>query len=206
MGYKRERLGRKIVRAARGGERYRDIHVFIGGTGAVGGTALLHMISMYDEMMAVTAPADADVPVLIATGRGPDDIRAFTSRLFRYLESLHGAERRPRRVASGYMTHSGIYVRLQRFQLAALPGLEDIRLHAAAERPAFVRRFLDGLEPPAGAAAGAGLGRLLATVRAIRPVSDYLSRYWAKHFKDRPERRYRSVVIGIPIPSMLAYH
>lgn len=204
MGYKKERLGQKLVRAARSGERYRDTHVFIGGTGAVGGTALLHMISMYEEMMAVHPPADDHVPVLIATGRGPDDIRAFTSRLFRYIESLHGAERRPRRVASGYMTHSGIFVGLQRFQLAALPGLDEIRQLSIEERPAFVRRFLDGLPAPASGADNP-FARLLATVRGIRPVASYLAAYRERHMRDA-SRKLRSVVIGIPIPSLLAYH
>lgn len=35
QSYKRHRLGTKLVRAAKSEERYRDIHVFIGGTGAV---------------------------------------------------------------------------------------------------------------------------------------------------------------------------
>src|SRR6185503_10395043 len=112
MAYKKERLGRKILDAARSGERYRDIHVFIGGTGAVGGTALLHMLSMYEEMMTIREPDPDHVPMLVATGRGAADIQAFTARLFRFVESRHGAEKRPRRVASGYLTHSGIFVAL----------------------------------------------------------------------------------------------
>ena len=139
MGYKKERLGKKILRASRSGERYRDIHVFIGGTGAVGGTALLHMVSMYEEMMSIRAPETDDVPILVATGRGPGDIQAFTQRLFRFVESRHGTAKRPKRVASGYLTHSGIFVALQRFQLTALPGLSDIQKRPIDERPAFLR-------------------------------------------------------------------
>jgi hypothetical protein len=69
MNYKRERLGTKLLRAARAEERYRDVHVFIGGTGAVGGTALLQMLSMYEEMMSIQPPEPDDVPILVTTGR-----------------------------------------------------------------------------------------------------------------------------------------
>jgi hypothetical protein len=205
MGYKKERLGRKVVRAAREGERYRDIHVFIGGTGAVGGTALLHMVSMYEEMMSISPPEPDHVPVLVATGRGPDDIRAFTSRLFRYVESRHGAEKRPRRVASGFLTHSGIFVALQRFELSVLPEVHGIRQLPAPERPALLERFLAELgAPPDGP--DTPFNRLLTAVRQTRPTTTFLAKYQAKHYGGAEPRPFRSVVIGIPIPSFLAYH
>src|SRR5206468_6262430 len=98
MGAKKERLGPRLAEAARSGERYRDAHMFLGGTGAVGGTALLQMLSMYEEMLAISAPAPDDVPVLVATGTTAAEIQAFTRRLFRFVESRHGADRLPERV------------------------------------------------------------------------------------------------------------
>src|SRR5437660_12794310 len=56
MGFKKERLGPRLVAAARSGERYRDAHMFLGGTGAVGGTALLQLLSLYEEMFAIEPP------------------------------------------------------------------------------------------------------------------------------------------------------
>lgn len=180
MNYKKQRLGTKLLRAARAGDRYRDLHVFIGGTGAVGGTALLQMISMYEEMMSVRAPAHDDVPILVTTGRTAEELHAFTRRLFRFTESRHGVEKHPRRVASGYLTRSGIFVALERFQLNPLPDSFD-----AAAYP------LDALAP---------------AISAHRPISAFLKSYQSKHFKGSEPARFRSVVIGIPIPSLLAYH
>src|SRR6476620_11393107 len=112
VGFQHERLGPRLVAAARSGERYRDVHVFLGGTGAVGGTALLQMLSMYEEMFAMKAPGPDDVPVLMATGTSPDEIAAFTKRLFRFVESRQGGDRLPTRVRNGYLTSSGVFVAL----------------------------------------------------------------------------------------------
>jgi hypothetical protein len=201
MNHKKQRLGAKLVRAARDEETYRGIHVFIGGTGAVGGTALLQMLSMYEEMMSIHPPNEGDVPILVTTGRNAEDLHAFTRRLFRFVESRHGASKRPLRVASGYITHSGIFVALERFQLTVLPGLEDIHKVSADERPAFVREFLSQF--------GSSLHPFDALMRAItstRPLSTFLKSYQSKHFKDSEPARFSSVTIGIPIPSQVAYH
>src|SRR5438132_4822071 len=123
MGAKKERLGPRLVEAARSQERYRDAHMFLGGTGAVGGTAVLQMLSMYEEMFAIALPEPDDVPVLVATGTTAEEIQAFTRRLFRFVESRHGPERLPTKIRRGYLTHSGVFVALERFQVAALPGL-----------------------------------------------------------------------------------
>jgi hypothetical protein len=180
MAYKKQRLGTKLLRAARAGDRYRDIHIFIGGTGAVGGTALFQMISMYEEMMSIRAPEPDDVPILVTTGRTAGELHAFTRRFFRFMESRHGAEKRPRRVASGYLTRSGIFVALERFQLTPLPD------------------SVKGGDLP--------FGELASSIRAARSISTFLKSYQAKHFRGAEPTRFRSVVIGVPIPSLLAYH
>src|SRR5436190_20295681 len=112
MGFKKERLGPRLVEAARSGERYADAHMFLGGTGAVGGTAVLQMLSLYEEMFAISPPDPDDVPVIVATGTSADDIQAFTRRLFRFVESRHGRDLIPTRIRQGYLTHSGVFVTL----------------------------------------------------------------------------------------------
>lgn len=201
MSYKKQRLGEKLLRAARSAEAYRDIHVFIGGTGAVGGTALLHMLSLYEEMISINPPHSDDVPILVTTGRSAGDLQAFTRRLFRFIESRYGASHRPVRVASGYLTRSGVFVALERFQLTILPDLENINNVPAKERPSFVHEYLSrlgGSLPPFEA--------LMEAVSAARPISSFLRCYQSKHFKDDEPHTFKSVTIGIPMSSLLAYH
>jgi hypothetical protein len=201
MNYKKQRLGTKLLRAARTEQRYRDIHVFIGGTGAIGGTALLQMLSMYEEMMSVQVPKADDVPILVTTGRAPEELHAFTRRLFRFIESREGLSKHPKRVASGYLTRSGIFIALERFQLSALPGLEEMRNIPESEQPQFAREFLSKLSGESYP-----VDNLIQAIAAHRPISTFLKSYQSKHFKEMEPVPFRSVIIGIPIPSLMAYH
>ncbi|HEV7667368.1 MAG TPA: hypothetical protein VGS22_02510 [Thermoanaerobaculia bacterium] len=202
--YKKQRLGPRLVEAARSGARWRDLHAIIGGTGAVGGTALLQMLSMYEEMMTMATPGADDVPILLATGLGRDDIRAFTRRLFRTLETRHGVERHPRKIGAGYLTASGVFVAFERFRLTALPGLGAIQDVPADQRRAFVRTFIKGLATGGGRAP---IATLLAAIGKARPVATFLRGYLDKHFEGQEAPgRFRSVILGIPIPSLIAYH
>ncbi len=201
--YKKQRLGPRLAQAARSGERWRDLHAIIGGTGAVGGTALLQMLSMYEEMMTVATPGADDVPILLATGLGRDDIRAFTRRLFRYVETRHGEALHPRKVGSGYLTASGVFVAFERFRLNVLPGLGAIQEVAIDERRAFVHSFIEKLAPGGGQKP---IATLLEAIGAARPVATFLRGYLEKHFEGQAMGRFRSVTLGIPIPSLIAYH
>jgi hypothetical protein len=199
VGFKKERLGPRLVEAARSGERYRDVHVFLGGTGAVGGTALLQMLSMYEEMFAVAPPGPDDVPILVATGTSRDDIASFTRRLFRLTESKYGPDRLPMRVRSGYLTASGVFLALERFAVAPLPGSEGIATAPPDERPGAVRAFLAQL----GAEGAPAFDVLHDAIGRLRPFTSFLEGYRRDHLQDRP--RYRSILLGIPIPSLIAY-
>jgi hypothetical protein len=206
MGFKKERLGSRLLEAARSGDRSSDAHLFLGGTGAVGGTAVLQMLSLYEEMFSMRAPAPDDVPVLVATGTTADELAAFTRRLFRFVESRHGAEKVPQRVRDGYLTHSGVFVALERFDVAPLPDLSRIGQIPPEERSSVVEEFLRSIGSGPGEPPEAVVAALLDAVSAIRPFSDFLNRYRADHLQELGIPRFRSVVVGIPIPSLVAYH
>src|SRR5688500_11800090 len=105
MRFKKSRFGPRLVEAARSGRHYRDVHVFIGGTGAVGGAAALQTVSMLEEMMSVQAPSSpADVPVLIVTGRSDEEVRSFESRLRRFTRTRWGAGAAPRPFKEGFLS------------------------------------------------------------------------------------------------------
>jgi len=206
MGFKKQRLGPALVAAARGGQRYRDVHVFFGGTGAVGGTGLLEMIDMYEEMMSIQPAGDDDVPVLVATGVTRDEIRTFTQRLFRWTEARHGRDKLPRRVRNGYLTHSGIFVALERFKVVPLPELGAILDVPPAERRGQVGAYLATLGTRLDAPAEETVAALARAISAAHPFADFLSAYRRGPLAARGVERYRSVVLGIPLPSLIAYH
>jgi hypothetical protein len=206
VGFTKERLGPRLAAAACSAERYLDVHVVLGGTGAVGGTAVLQLLSLYEEMFGIHAPAPDEVPIVVATGTTSNEIEAFTRRLFRFVESRHGRDRLPTRVRSGYLTHSGVFVALERFEVSALPGLARLGLTPPEEREAVVRRFLDSLGAPAGSTPDVAFDALAEAVSGARPLRRFLESYRADHLEALGRPRYRSVVVGIPIPSLIAYH
>jgi hypothetical protein len=180
--------------------------MFLGGTGAVGGTAVLQMLSMYEEMFAIHPPEADDVPVLAATGTSSDEISAFTRRLFRFVESRQGADRLPVRVRNGYLTSGGVFVALERFEVTALPMLRQVAHRPLDERAEAVAAFLRGMGLSAGAGGREVLERLRSEISSARPFRSYLTGYLGSTLQSRGIERYRSVVVGIPIPSLIAYH
>ena len=58
MRFKNSRFGPRLVEAARAARHYPDVHDFIGGTGADGGSAAQQMVEMLEEKMVGRAPPE----------------------------------------------------------------------------------------------------------------------------------------------------
>jgi hypothetical protein len=205
MPFKKSRFGPRLVAAARSGEHYRDVHVFIGGTGAVGGAAALQMVAMLEEMMTVRPPdTPDDVPVLIVTGRTDDEVRSFESRLKRTTRTRWGAGVAPRHFEHGFLSPGGVYIAVSKFELKPIPGLEIVTDADIHHRAGAVDEFLKL----------AGLTRqmkqdqiadgLMTYVRASRPITSYLEDRLAR-LRDYGPKPFRSVLLGFPLPSIIAY-
>lgn len=205
MRFKKSRFGPRLAAAARSGAHYRDVHVFIGGTGAVGGAAALQMVAMLEEMMSIQPPASADdVPVLIITGRSDDEVHSFESRFKRYTRTRWGAGVAPRHFEHGFLSPGGVYVAVSKFELKPIPGLEIVTDADVHTRAAAVDEFLR----IAGADRSmphAEIGdALMRHVRASRPITGFLQDRLTR-LRDYGERPYRSVLLGFPLPSILTY-
>ncbi len=205
MRFKKSRFGPRLVAAARAGAHYRDVHVFIGGTGAVGGSSALQMVEMLEEMMTVQPPASPeDVPVLIVTGRSDDELRSFESRLKRITRTRWGAAASLRHFEQGFLTPGGVCVDVSKFELRPIPGLEIVTDADHLHRDAAVDEFL------LLAGAGRSLSQeaigdaLLRYVRASRPITSFLEDRLLR-LRDYGARPFRSVLLGFPLPSILAY-
>ncbi|HJQ35546.1 MAG TPA: hypothetical protein VKB93_00260 [Thermoanaerobaculia bacterium] len=199
MLFKKSRFGPRLVAAAREGARYRDVHVFIGGTGAVGGAAALQMVAMFEEMMTIAPPASPDdVPVLIVTGRSDDEVHTFESRLKRFTRSRWGAGTTPRHFEHGFLTPGGVYVAVSKFDLKPVPGLEIVTDAAIDSRASAVDEFLK-------LANVSNPEQLVEYVRATRPVTSFLEDRKVR-LRDYGDKPFRSVLLGFPLPTILSYH
>ena len=205
MLFKKNRFGPRLVAAARSERHYRDVHVFIGGTGAVGGAAALQMVSMLEEMMTVQPPASTgDVPVLIVTGRSDEEVASFESRLRRFTRTRWGAGVSPRPYRQGFLSPGGVHVAVMRFELKPVPGLEVVTDADVGSRAAAVDEFLRIAGVDRGSAPGE-IGRsLMDYVRSSRPITGFLEQQLTS-LGDYGARPYRSVLLGFPLPSILAY-
>ena len=205
MRFKKSRFGPRLVAAARSGGHYRDVHVLIGGTGAVGGAAALQMVAMLEEMMTIHPPASVDdVPVLIVTGRTDDEVHSFESRLKRTTRTRWGAGVAPRHFEHGFLSPGGVYVAVSKFELKPIPGLEIVTDADIHHRAAAVDEFLKvaGLdrEMPSDAVAEG----LMKYVKASRPITSYLQDRLTR-LRDYGPKPFRSVLLGFPLPSIIAY-
>ncbi len=205
MRFKKSRFGPRLVEAARSGLHYRDVHVLIGGTGAVGGAAAMQMVAMLEEMMTIEPPPSLDdVPVLIVTGRSDDEVRSFESRFKRYTRTRWGAGTAPRHFEHGFLSPGGVYVAVSKFELKPVPGLEIVTDADFQSRTAAVDEFLrvagvnrSGTPDEVGEA-------LMRYVRASRPITSFLEDRLSR-LRDYGPKPYRSVILGFPLPSILAY-
>jgi hypothetical protein len=205
MRFKKSRFGPRLAAAAHAGDHYRDVHVFIGGTGAVGGAAALQMVAMFEEMMTMRPPASLDdVPVLIVTGRSDDEMHSFESRFKRYTRTRWGADAVPRHFEHGFLSPGGVYVAVSKFELKPVPGLEIVTDADRASRGAAVDEFL-ALAGTSRAQSQQEIGEaLLRYVRASRPVTSFLEDRLLR-LRDYGSKPFRSVLLGFPLPSILAY-
>jgi len=205
MRFKKSRFGPRLVSAARSGDHHRDVHVFVGGTGAVGGAAVLQMLAMFEEMFAIAPPRDPnDVPVLLVTGRGKEDIDAFVGRLVKFTQSRWGNDAKPRRFESGYLTPGGIYIAISPFQLKPVPGLELVTEADPVQRDAAVDQFLAIANANRAMSTTEIESALVKHVRDAHPITSFLTERQMR-LRDYGPKPFRSILLGFPLPSILAY-
>ncbi len=207
--YKPPRFGPQLLTRASTPAFLDQTHVVFGGTGAVGGAAVLELIGMLEEARAHLArrgACDLPSPCLVVTGRTKQELRHFTRLLFDLQQRDHGQT--PTQLqGEGYRTAGGVVVELSTFGVdPALPDVSGFAQKDEAGRRAAAERFLEraGLtltESPAADKAAALEAALRAGVG--RPFSAFLRQYREQH--GRPAGRFRSVIVSIPLASLAAY-
>lgn len=211
MGFKHQRLSDRL-RTAPVRELYRGAHVFFGGTGAVGGTAVVKSLDLLEELMCIHPPRPDEVPVLVATGRTSKERGDFIERVERLLSARAGKPVKLGKTDHGrpfagektdiFLTPSGVAIAVAPFAISPLPGLSRLARHKDA--PAGeVRAIL--AEAGIGGGGEPVLDALARTVEAGRAFGAFLQEFRAVHDTLELPPLYSSVLVGIPIPSLIAY-
>jgi hypothetical protein len=189
------------------------VHVIFGGTGAVGGSTVLHLMSLFEEAAARSPIGRAMLgagrrPRVVVTGRSRGEVRQFTSGLFGIQQRDWG--RVPERLPGvGYRTVGGVEVELH--VLAVDPSVPELAGFAAkgerARREAVAALAAQyGLDAGAPAEERAALLARAVVERAGAPFTGFLLDY-----RDRGrglpagQERFQAVVVGIPLASLASY-
>lgn len=207
MPFKKLRLGPELVRQASREALFRQAHAVIGGTGAVGGAAVLELVAMFEEALRFRRGGGPVEPRVVVTGRSHHDLHQFTRVFYQVQERDHG--RPPDRLEGrGYRSVGGVLVELVSLAVdPSLPGLESFsRLDRERQREAITAFLASGglttEAPPEEQAEW--LERALAE-RVVRPFSAFLESYRAERGLPDGGERFRSVIVGIPLASLAAY-
>jgi hypothetical protein len=191
--FKHETLFEKIKQLSGVHEEFDQVHVIFGGTGAVGGQALIELVELYELMIRLKGPGKRHRPRIIATGYSAKEIDDFAEKLNTIFQktrkSGHGFEVVKHENSNAYLTLervSGIV--LEFYQFDASPKL-TVNLSDVVDESATVEKNLDALR--------ASFDKL------ERPFTNFLTQHILTG--KLSGQKVRSVISGIPIPSVAAY-
>ncbi|MEM0996956.1 MAG: hypothetical protein AAGN35_07750 [Bacteroidota bacterium] len=191
--FKHEALSEKIKQLSAIHDEFDQIHVIFGGTGAVGGQALIELLELYEYMIRRKGPDQQHRPRIIATGYATAEIEDFVGKLKALFKKTRRKSRDFTQIKpAGSTAHlvlrrpSGVI--LEFYQFDASPklqvNLDDVISADAtiADNVAALSKAFDQLE---------------------RPFTNFLTQHILKD--NLAGQKVRSVVSGIPIPSVAAY-
>ena len=202
MGSKHQRLSDRLL-SAPAHELFRGAYVYFGGTGAVGGTAVIKTLDLLEELMCLDPPRPDEVPVLVATGRTAKERGDFIDRVQRLLSSRAGSEVRLVRTADGFLTPSGVLIHVVPFDISPLPVLAGMLEKPEEERRGFAAAALatEGVE-----VGGTDfLPSLLRYVENGRTFRNFVERFTRARAAAGHPPRFDAALVAIPIPSLIAY-
>jgi hypothetical protein len=207
MDYKRMRASH--FRALERESVFSDVHVIIGGTGAVGGTTAFHLEGLYEELKEKKEPPAGKMPEIVITGLTKNEIRKFTSRIFQYCEMKYGKDKEPVPFEKkGYITPSGIFFDLRLLSVKPeIPDLADLSKKTKRERTEMIETFLQSHGLTSGDPVEKKTDLLKNTIREKlqKPFTGFLESY--KKERELPDDfKFQSVIVGIPLASVCAYH
>ena len=202
--FKTARFGPALLEASGQPGFFDQIHVIFGGTGAVGGATALRLLDCFEETLRFRKPEGHKLRIVI-TGLKRGDIRDFTTRLFHIHNRENGAY--PKMIKGiGCRTQSGILVRMETFSVE--PAIAEVNQGARVGYGKAADSFLTRTGLHGDAAVDAKYQALRNAIGEIDvgPFTRFLQSLRDDSAFMDPNERFRSVVVGIPLPSVATYH
>lgn len=207
MRFKKSRLGPRLIREAADPAFFDQVHVIFGGSGAVGGATAIQLISLFEEAAARKQESTKGNPRIVITARSKQELRQFTSTLFKLQQRDHGKLPSPLNNI-GYITVKGIIVELNTLAIDPdIPELSGLSVIGEAERQEAIRKFL---ETEAISTDTPLQDKVRAVKSAIqervgRPFSDFLLRYREERGLPQSQTHFQSAIVAIPLASIASY-
>jgi len=102
--------------------RLADVHLLIGGTGAVGGATLMKMLRVYGDLRRMHRVDDhVPGPVIVATGHDQKELDRFRTYIYDIAISENGSH--PTRSGNTLRMPNGALIELHAFKFEVLAGL-----------------------------------------------------------------------------------
>lgn len=207
MQFKKTRLGAQLLEEAGKPDFFNQVHVVFGGSGAVGGATVIHLISFFEEAMRLYPELVEYPPYIIVTANSKQEIRQFTSILFRLHKRDHGSNPIPFSDI-GYRTVKGVVIELQVFTVNPnMPELKDFSIASKSERQTAIDEFLKqgGLDLNSTIEQKISLLRRAIQERLGQPFTEFLMACKNRFMDERILTRFRSVTVSIPLASVASY-
>jgi len=202
LRFKQLRFGPMLYEAAQNARFFDQAHVIFGGTGAVGGSTALRILSFYDAAVRYGHRPEDNIFHLAVTGLRERDLDDFTQRLThthqrRFGKPIESIGDRRFRTANNAIIHLAIF--------SVQASMPELVMFQQGEERAAVTRFLE--------AHGLTLGDPAheALINAIRAqgkgaFTRFLETFRDTHLGSDRLNRFSSVSVGIPLPSVATYH
>lgn len=191
--FKHEALSEKIKELLRVNDEFHQVHVIFGGTGAVGGQGLIELVELYEYLIRRKGPGGHHQPRIIATGYSRKEIDSFVSKLKALFDKTrkngHGFQDLKLTGSNAEVTlvrKSGVMVEFYTFD--ASPRL-NVDLSEVVSDQASSEENVEALKE--------------AVRKLERPFTNFLEQNVL--IGKLAGKKVRSVISGIPIPSVAAY-
>lgn len=181
--------------------------MIFGGSGAVGGATVLQLISLFEEAAAREPDSAKGNPRIVITARSKQELRQFTSTLFKLQQRDHG--KLPASLNNiGYLTVKGIIVELNILAIDPnIPEFSGFTIAGEAERREAIEKFLalEAISLDASLQEKVSVVQSALQQRVGRPFSDFLLRYCEQRGLPENQTRFQSAIVAIPLATIASY-